>query len=67
MEQLTPYVYYAGKASREVADCSRQMAQQVDVPARWCVPKWLWEELIIMRLPGHPGHSSGAGRHGSLE
>lgn len=31
-EQLTPYVYYAGKASREVADCSRQMAQQVDVP-----------------------------------
>ncbi|NCB91671.1 MAG: methyltransferase domain-containing protein [Clostridia bacterium] len=31
-EQLTPYVYYAGKASDEVADKSRKMAQQVDVP-----------------------------------
>lgn len=31
-EQLTPYVYYAGKASEEVVSASRQMAEQVDVP-----------------------------------
>ena len=31
-EQLTPYVYYAGKASEEVVSVSRQMAEQVDVP-----------------------------------
>lgn len=31
-EQLTPYVYYAGKASEEVAAQSRRMAEQVDVP-----------------------------------
>ena len=31
-EQLTPYVYYAGKASEEVVAASRQMAEQVDVP-----------------------------------
>lgn len=31
-EQLTPYVYYAGKASGEVAAQSRRMAEQVDVP-----------------------------------
>lgn len=32
MEQLTPYVYYAGKAAEEVVAVSRQMAEQVDVP-----------------------------------
>ena len=31
-EQLTPYVYYAGKAAPEVAAMSRKMAEQVDVP-----------------------------------
>lgn len=31
-EQLTPYVYYAGKAAEEVVAVSRQMAEQVDVP-----------------------------------
>lgn len=31
-EQLTPYVYYAGKASEEVVKLSRMMAEQVDVP-----------------------------------
>lgn len=31
-EQLTPYVYYAGKASEEVCQMSRKMAEQVDVP-----------------------------------
>ena len=31
-EQLTPYVYYAGKASPRVVEASRKMAQQVDVP-----------------------------------
>lgn len=31
-EQLTPYVYYAGKASKEVVEMSRKMAEQVDVP-----------------------------------
>lgn len=31
-EALTPYVYYAGKASQEVTEISRKMAEQVDVP-----------------------------------
>ena len=31
-EELTPYVYYAGKASEEVVALSRDMAEQVDVP-----------------------------------
>ena len=31
-EQLTPYVYYAGEAEPDVAEASRQMAQQTDVP-----------------------------------
>ncbi len=31
-EELTPYVYYAGKADENVAAVSRQMAEQVDVP-----------------------------------
>lgn len=31
-EQLTPYVYYAGKAAEEVVAMSRNMAEQVDVP-----------------------------------
>lgn len=31
-EQLTPYVYYAGKADEKVVSMSRKMAQQVDVP-----------------------------------
>lgn len=31
-EQLTPYVYYAGKADPEVVKMSRKMAEQVDVP-----------------------------------
>ena len=31
-EELTPFVYYAGVAEKEVADKSREMAQQVDVP-----------------------------------
>ncbi len=31
-EKLTPYVYYAGKASEEVVKLSRKMAEQVDVP-----------------------------------
>lgn len=31
-EQLTPYVYYAGAAAKEVAEQSREMAQQADVP-----------------------------------
>lgn len=31
-ENLTPYVYYAGKASEEVVNLSREMAKQVDVP-----------------------------------
>lgn len=31
-EELTPYVYYAGKAAPEVIAASRQMAEQVDVP-----------------------------------
>ena len=31
-EQLTPYVYYAGKAAPEVSAASRKMAEQVDVP-----------------------------------
>ena len=31
-EELTPYVYYAGKAESEVSQMSRKMAQQVDVP-----------------------------------
>ena len=31
-ERLTPYVYYAGKASAKVVEISRQMAEQVDVP-----------------------------------
>lgn len=31
-EELTPYVYYAGKASEEVVKMSRFMAEQVDVP-----------------------------------
>lgn len=31
-EELTPYVYYAGRASKDVVAASRQMAEQVDVP-----------------------------------
>lgn len=31
-EQLTPYVYYAGRAEEEVVKMSRRMAEQVDVP-----------------------------------
>ena len=31
-EQLTPYVYYAGKAKEEVVEQSRKMAEQADVP-----------------------------------
>lgn len=31
-EQLTPYVYYAGKAEERVVAMSRKMAEQVDVP-----------------------------------
>lgn len=31
-EQLTPYVYYAGAAAKEVVEQSREMAQQADVP-----------------------------------
>ena len=31
-EDLTPYVYYAGKAAQEVTEVSRKMAEQVDVP-----------------------------------
>lgn len=31
-EQLTPYVYYAGKAAPEVVEMSRRMACQADVP-----------------------------------
>lgn len=31
-ESLTPYVYYAGKASEDVVNQSREMAKQVDVP-----------------------------------
>lgn len=31
-EELTPYVYYAGKALPEVVEISRKMAAQVDVP-----------------------------------
>ncbi|MGI6011546.1 MAG: methyltransferase domain-containing protein [Ruminococcus sp.] len=31
-ERLTPYVYYAGKASPAVVEQSRKMAEQVDVP-----------------------------------
>lgn len=31
-EQLTPYVYYAGAADKEVVEQSREMAQQADVP-----------------------------------
>ena len=31
-EQLTPYVYYAGKASAEVTAKSKRMAEQTDVP-----------------------------------
>lgn len=31
-EQLTPYVYYAGRAEKEVSIMSRRMAEQVDVP-----------------------------------
>ena len=31
-EDLTPYVYYAGKAAQEVMETSRKMAEQVDVP-----------------------------------
>lgn len=31
-EELTPYVYYAGRASGDVVARSRQMAEQVDVP-----------------------------------
>ena len=31
-EELTPYVYFAGVAKPEVAEASRKMAEQVDVP-----------------------------------
>lgn len=31
-EQLTPYVYYAGAADKEVVEQAREMAQQADVP-----------------------------------
>lgn len=31
-EQLTPYVYYAGRAEESVVAMSRKMAEQVDVP-----------------------------------
>lgn len=31
-EELTPYVYYAGKATAEVSAMSKKMAEQVDVP-----------------------------------
>ena len=31
-EQLTPYVYYAGKAEERIVAMSRKMAEQVDVP-----------------------------------
>ncbi len=31
-EDLTPYVYYAGEAKKDVVEISRKMAQQVDVP-----------------------------------
>ena len=31
-EQLTPYVYYAGRAEKEVSIMSHRMAEQVDVP-----------------------------------
>ena len=32
MNSLRPYVYYAGRADREVSAMSRRMAEQVDVP-----------------------------------
>ena len=31
-EELTPYIYYAGKAEPQVTEISRQMARQADVP-----------------------------------
>ena len=31
-EDLTPFVYYAGKGEKEVIEVSRKMAQHVDVP-----------------------------------
>ena len=31
-EELTPYIYYAGKADPQVTEISRQMARQADVP-----------------------------------
>ena len=31
-EELTPYIYYAGKADPDVAEMSRKMAEQADVP-----------------------------------
>lgn len=35
-EEVTPYVYYAGKADEEIVKVSRQMASQVDVPYMVC-------------------------------
>ena len=31
-EQLTPYIYYAGRADEDVVKASRKMAEQADVP-----------------------------------
>ena len=31
-EELTPYIYYAGKADPDVSEMSRKMAEQADVP-----------------------------------
>ena len=31
-EELTPYIYYAGKADKDVSEMSRKMAEQADVP-----------------------------------
>lgn len=66
-EELTPYVYFAGVAKPEVAEASRKMAEQVDVP-------YMVQSNVstggaynyVAQHTGYPGSSSGTRLHGNL-
>ena len=52
-EDLTPFVYYAGKGEKEVIEIARKMAQHVDVP--YMVRSNVRPAVLITML--HPAES----------
>ena len=63
-EDLTPYVYYAGKAAQEVMETSRKMAEQVDVP-------YMVRSMVssggAYNIQRNCKYSPGARRHGRMD